>query len=155
MGLILLVFLLLVISRLVPRFHPFQQRLRDDWTLLSFLLYGTAPLALWLTFDDYVNEEPFAILSLFLLALGGWFYLRNEEPLKRFMSLHIGLALSMLTATVGKAVLFIGSWFQVFDSKWKEELVSTLMTWVWLALIMSLPLALNRLPGSDDSPQTV
>jgi hypothetical protein len=151
MGLILLVFLLLVISRLVPMFHPFYQRLRDDWTLLSFLLYGAVPLALWLTFDGYVNEEPFVILSLFMLALGGWFYLRNDGPLKRFVSLHIGLALSILTATVGKAVLFIGSWFQVFDSTWKDELVPTLMTWVWLALIMSLPLALSLLPRSENA----
>lgn len=151
MGLILLVFLLLVISRLVPRFHPFYQRLRDDWTLLSFLLYGAVPFALWLTFEGYVNEEPFAILSLFMLALGGWFYLRNDEPLKRFVSLQIGLALSMLIATAGKAVLFMGSWFQVFDSTWKDELLSTLVTWVWLALIMSLPLLLNLLPRSENA----
>jgi hypothetical protein len=150
MGLILLVFLLLVISRLVPRFHPFYQRLRDDWTLLSFLLYGAAPLALWITFDGYVNEEPFAILSLFMLALGGWFYLRNDEPLKRFVSLQIGLALSMLTATLGKAVLFMGSWFQVFNSTWKDELVATVGTWVWLALIMLIPLVFKMFPQSKD-----
>jgi len=153
LGLILLVFLLLVISRLVPRFRPFYQRLKDDWTLLSFLLYGAVPFVLVITFDGYVNEEPFAILSLFMLALGGWFYLRNDEPLKRFVSLQIGLALSMLTATAGKAVLFMGSWFQVFDSTWKDELVSTVMTWVWLALIMLLPLALNLLPRNKDHLQ--
>ena len=155
MGLILPPLLLLVISSLVPRLRPFHQRLRDDWTLLSFLLYGAVPLALWITFDGYVNEEPFAILSLFMLALGGWFYLRSDEPLKRFASLQVGLALSLLTATVGKAVLFIGSWFQVFNSTWKDELVSTVMTWIWLALIMLLPLALNLLPRPNNPPQEV
>lgn len=154
MGMILLLLLLLVIMRWVPGFHPFYQRLKSDWTLLSFLLYGAVPLTLWVTFDGYVNDEPFFFLSLLMLALGGWFYLRSDAPLKRFASLQIGLALSMLTATAGKAVLFMGSWFQVFDSTWKDELLPTLMTWIWLALIMLLPLAINLLPQSDNHLQT-
>ena len=153
-GLILMVFLLLVISRSVLRFRPFYQRLRDDWTLLSFLLYGTVPLMLWLSFDGYVNEEPVFALSLLILGLGGWFYLRSDAPMKRFASLHIGLALSMLTATAGKAVLIIGSQSQVFDFILKDELLFTLETWLWLALIMLLPLLLNLLPRSEEKPKT-
>lgn len=155
MELILLVFLLLVISRLVPRFRPFHQRLRDDWTLLSFLLYGAVPFALWITFDGCVNEEPFFVLSLLMLALGGWFYLRNDEPLNRFVSLHIGLALAMLTAAVGKAVLFEESWPQLYDLTWKNEVIYTLVTWVWLASIMLMPALLNLLPRSENPPQAV
>ena len=152
MGLILLVFLLLVISRLVPRFHPFYQRLRDDWTLLSFLLYGAAPLALWLTFDGYVNEEPFAILSLFMLALGGWFYLRNNEPLKQFVSLHIGLALSMITVAVGKVILYFSPYWlwSRHDHALRWEVEDTLITWLWLAIIMLIPLVLKLFPRSKD-----
>lgn len=153
-GLILLVFLLLAISRLVPRFRPLYHRLRDDWTLLSFLLYGTIPLMLWLIFDEYVNEEPYFALSLLMLALGGWFYLRNSEPLKRFVLLQIGLALSMFTAAAGKAVLILWSRSQELDFVLKDELFFTLETWVWLALILSLPLALNLLPRAKEQPKT-
>lgn len=148
-GLILLVFLLLAVSRSVPRFRPFYQRLRDDWTLLSFLLYGTILMILWLIFDGYVNEEIFFALSLFMLALGGWFYLRNNEPLKRFGSLQIGLALSMFTAAGGKAALILWSRSQELDFVLKDELFFTLETWLWLALIMSLPRLLNLLLRSD------
>lgn len=156
-GLILLVFLLLVISRLVPRFRPFYQRLRDDWTLLSFLLYGVLPLALWLTFDDYVNEEPFFALSLFMLALGGWFYLRNNEPLKRFVSLQIGLALSMITVAAGKVILYFSPYWlwSRHDYALRWEVEDTLITWFWLAIIMSLPLLLNLLPEAGDHPEAV
>jgi hypothetical protein len=152
MGLILLVFLLLVISRLVPMFRPFHQRLRDDWTLLSFLLYGAAPLALWLTFDGYVNEEPFAILSLFMLTLGGWFYLRNNEPLKQFVSLHIGLALSMITVAVGKVILYFSPYWlwSRHDHALRWEVEDTLITWLWLAIIMLIPLVLKLFPRSKD-----
>lgn len=155
-GLILLVFLLLAVSRAVPRFRPFYQRLRNDWTLLSFLLYGMVPLMLWLIFDEYVNEEPFLALSLFMLALGGWFYLRKDEPLKRFVSLHIGLALSIFTAAAGKAALILWSRSQVFDFILKDELLFTLETWLWLAVIMSLPLLFNLLPRlKSPSPSTL
>lgn len=145
-GLILLVCFLLVIARSVPRFRPFYLRLREDWTLLSFMLYGTVPLMLWLIFDEYVNKEPFFALSLFMLALGGWFYLRKDEPLKRFVSLQIGLALSMFTAAAGKAALILWSRPQELNFVLKDELFFSLETWLWLALIMFLPLLLNLLP---------
>lgn len=154
-GLILLVFLLLAISRSVPRFHPFYQRLRDDWTLLSFLLYGTVPLMLWLIFDGYVNEEPVFALSLFVLALGGWFYLRNDEPLKRFVSLQVGLVLSMFTAGAGKAALILWSRSQKLDFVLKDELSFSLETWLWLAVIMSLPLLFNLLPQTESTQKAV
>lgn len=152
---ILIVAVLLLIAACVPRFRPFYLRLRDDWTLLSFLIYGAAPLTLFITFNEYKNVEPFYFLSLLMLALGGWFYLRNEEPLKRFVSLHIGLALSMLTAAVGKAIQFEESWPQFVSLGWENEMIYTLVTWVWLALIMSLPLLFNLLPRAEPPPQTV
>ena len=154
MGLVLTMALLLVATILVPKFRPFYRRLREDWTLLSFLLYGTVPLALFITFNEYKNVEPFFFLSLLMLAIGGWFYLRNEAPWKRFWSLFIGLALSMLTAAVGKAVLYEESWPQAFYLGWKNEMVYTLVTWAWLALIMLIPPALNLLPRSKNSLQT-
>ena len=152
---ILIVVILVLISAWIPQFRPFYRRLRDDWTLLSFLLYGAAPLTLFITFNEYKNVEPFFFLSLLILALGGWFYLRNDEPLKRFVSLYVGLALSMLTAAVGKAILFEESWPQFVSLGWENEMIYTMVTWAWLALIMLLPLALNLLPRPERSSQAV
>jgi hypothetical protein len=148
---ILIVAVLLLISAWIPKFRPFYRRLREDWTLLSFLLYGAAPLTLFITFNEYKNVEPFFFLSLLILALGGWFYLRNDEPLKRFVSLHVGLVLSMLTAAVGKAVLYEVSWPQSFYLGWKNEMIYTMVTWLWLALIMSIPLVFKLFQGSESS----
>lgn len=152
---ILIIVVLLLVSAWIPKTRPFYLRLRDDWTLLSFLIYGAAPLTLFITFNEYKNVEPFYFISLLILALGGWFYLRNDEPLKRFVSLHIGLALSMLTAAVGKAIQFEESWPQFVSLGWENEMIYTLVTWAWLALIMLLPLALNLLPRAEPPPQTV
>ncbi|NJC98120.1 MAG: hypothetical protein FIB03_17590 [Anaerolineae bacterium] len=150
----LIVVVLLLISAWMPKFRPFYRRLRDDWTLLSFLLYGAAPLTLFITFDEYKNVEPFFFVSLLMLALGGWSYLRNSEPWKQFMSLYIGLALSMLTAAAGKAVLFEESWPQFVSLGWENEMIYTLVTWAWLAFIMFLPYMLNLLPRSKNQPST-
>lgn len=152
---ILIVAVLLLVSAWIPKFRPFYLRLRDDWTLLSFLLYGAAPLTLSITFNEYKNVEPFFFLALSFLALGGWFYLRNNEPWKRFISLYIGLALSMLTAAVGKAIQFEESWPQFVSLGWENELVYTMVTWAWLAFIILLPLALNLLPRPNNPPQEV
>jgi hypothetical protein len=145
MGLIFMLVLLLLVARLVPIFRPFNQRLREDWTLISFLVYGGAPLALVFTFGDYKNEEPFMFLALLILAAGGWFYLRNEEHLKRFYCLQGGLWFSMLVVAVGKALLAKSSFPGMLDNGWQIEFMSTIITGMWLAMIMTIPLALQTL----------
>ncbi len=152
--LILLIILLFVLFGLIPRIRPFYNRIRDDWTLFSFILYGTAPFALVLSFDDYAGEEPYLFLAFLILAFGGWLYLRSNIPWKRFLSLFSGLALSMFTAAAGKAILYAGPWPRPKYFTWQTEMMSTLIMWIWLALIMLLPLAINLLPGSKKHLQT-
>jgi hypothetical protein len=153
--LILLVVLVVLVPALIKGFHPFYQRLRDDWTLLSFVIYGTAPFMLVITFDDYQNEEPYLFLSFLFLAIGAWFYLRNKAPWKRFWSLFVGLALSMFTAAIGKGILYAGPWPRPKYFTWQTEMMSTIVMWAWLALIMLIPLFLKLLPKkSDDHLQT-
>jgi hypothetical protein len=152
-GLIFLVPIFVLLIALIPRFRPFYRRIREDWTLLAFILYGSAPFALVLTFDDYQNEEPYKFLSFLILAAGAWFYLRNSVPSRRFWSLFLGLALSMFTAAVGKAILYAGTWPRPKYFTWQTEMASTLIMWIWLALIMLLPLAINLLPRANAPPQ--
>jgi hypothetical protein len=152
---ILIVVVFLLIAAWIPKFRPFYLRIRQDWTLLSFLLYGAAPLTLFITFNEYKNIEPFFFLSLLMLVLGGWSYLRSESLQKRFRALFVGLALSMLIAAAGKAIQFEESWPQFVSLGWENEMIYTMVTWAWLALIMSLPLALNLLPRADVSLQEV
>jgi len=153
-GLVLLIVLLLLVTGLSRRLRPFYQRLRNDWTLLSFILYGTAPFALVLSFDDYQNQEPYLFFSFLILAVGGWFYLRNKSIWKRFWSLFMGLALSMFVAAIGKGILYAGPWPRPKYFTWQTEMLSTIIMWMWLALIMLLPLAINLLPRSEGNLKT-
>lgn len=153
MGMIFTLLLLLFAARSIPKSRPFYQRLREDWTLISFIAYGGAPLALWFTFDDYSYEEPFTFLALLILAVGGWLYLRNDEPLKRFYSLQGGLWLSMLVAAIAKVLLMRASFPYEGDAHWQTEFISTMVMCLWLAMIVSIPLAINVLPRPKPSAQ--
>jgi hypothetical protein len=149
MGFVLIVVLLLVAARLIPKSQPFYQRLREDWTLLSFILYGATPLALVFTLNEYKNEEPYMFLALLSLAAGGWLYLRSDEPWNRFFCLQGGMWLSMLVAAVGKAVLVESSFPGVLDDSWQIEFMSTIITGLWLALFMLSSSMLNWSPRTE------
>lgn len=156
MGMLPLVILLVLSAMLFPKFRPFYIRVRQDWTLLSFLIYGTAPFAILLTFDAYENSSaPYQLGSLFILASGGWFYLRSEAPWKRFLFLYIGMALALAFAALGRAVLCENGLFDewVFYCTWQIEALDTMTLWLWLAIFMLLPLAINLLPRSNDQTQ--
>jgi hypothetical protein len=155
MGMALILVLLLVAARLEPRSLPFHQRLREDWTLLSFILYGAAPLALVFTLNEYKNEEPYMFLALLILAAGGWLYLRSDEPWHRFFCLQSGLWFSMLVVAIGKAVLVESSFPGVMDDSWQFEFMSTIITSMWLSLFMLSSPMLNWLPRTGDLTRKV
>jgi len=152
-GLLLVVILFVMLTRSIPALR----RYKDDWTLGCFVPYGAVPFALVLTFDAYRNDEPFIVLAFLILILGAWFYLRGEDKWKKFMMLFGGLTLSMFIGAAGKVFLLpMQDWLVHIDpSYWKVEVMATIIMWMWLALIMLIPIALNLLPWSKDHLQTV
>jgi hypothetical protein len=64
---------LLLALTTIPPLRRALERLRDDWTLLSFALYGSTATAVAYTFEDYPLPRCFfGILSLLTLAAGAW-----------------------------------------------------------------------------------
>ena len=148
----ILVVLLVLFTALIPRFRPFYQHLKNDWTLLAFVIYGAVPFAIILTFDDYQGERPYLLIADLILAIGGWFYLHTQVSWKRYLILFIGLALSMAVAAAGKWILYTptpGFGFTKFS-----EMMGTVISLVWLALFMLIPLAFNLLPRVKNHSQT-
>jgi len=155
--LIPLILLLVVFSVIIPRFRPFYRQLRNDWTLLSFILYGAAPVMALVWFEGYINYGPFVVLMFLILAAGGWLYLRNDVPWRKFLILIGGMTLSMLTAAVGQAVLYESSQYNsrrpYTNLPWWNTVDQTVIAWMWLVLIMFLPLVINLLPRPRSSLQ--
>lgn len=144
-GIIILVLLAVVISALIPAFRLFYQRLRNDWTLLAFILYGVTPFAIILTFNDYHHAGSYVFISFLILALGGWLYLHNNVQWKKFMFLFSGLTLAMIVTVIGAAVLVEYTPYADIRT-WQIAIAETITTWMWLAVFMLLPPLINLLP---------
>lgn len=143
MSVVMLILVLLI------GFIPFLRRFKEDWTLLSLVAYGASPLALLFAFDEYVNEEPFKLFAFLLLAAGLWFYLHSNSPYQRFWTLFGGLTASLFFVAVSKAFLSSPLWpyeyyyYEGYSSSWQNEMMSTVIIWMWLALGMLIPFALK------------
>ena len=147
-GLTLLSILFVVLTAL----FPFMRRLKTDWTLLSFLLYGAVPFPLMLTFDDYLYDGGLSSFFAFLIFVAGiWFYLRTDDPRRRFWSLFGGMTLCLLFAAVAKAIIYQYFWDGIREFTWWTEMMSTVIMWGWLALSMLIPLALQRVAPSKET----
>lgn len=155
LGLPVMGLALLAAVGLLPPLRPFYWRVRRDWTLLSFSLYGAALFALFLTFDDYVNEEPYHIAAMLLLAAGGWFYLRGRRPWPRIVALLAGLTLAMAVAATGKAIIFASpDWpYPRFPFTWQSEALSTVIMWGWLVVAVLAPVLVTLLPGPAEGAE--
>ena len=153
-GLLLTGVMIVLISGILPPLRSFYWRLRRDWTLLSFILYGSALFALLFTFDDYINEEPYKIVAMMFLGIGGWFYLQSDRPWQRMLALLTGLTLAMAVAAVGKAILYSTSSPYPHGFTWYTEAMSTVIMWLWLAMAISEPVLLNLLPYPSGSVES-
>lgn len=151
LSLFVLLMAVLGLLALVRRFSNFMRRVSQDWTQVSFILYGGALMAMVLAFEDYRYEEPFAIASSLCLAAGALLYLRCPQRWQRGMALLSGLTLAMWTIALGKwllvpvqdwAVWF--TWHPPQTERWFAA-QRTLLEWGWMVLFLLAPALIKRL----------
>lgn len=151
--LVLLSALILVnLLRLLPYTRGVWQRIRADWTQLSFLLYGSLVVYILLTFEEYRYEELWKSIAWMCLALGAWLYLRARRQKQRIRALIIGATAAMFTATLAKWILVpLQEWPTGYPvapsvaSRWVET-GYTFISWVGFLLVLMAPALLNLLP---------
>jgi hypothetical protein len=82
----------------------------EDWTQLSFGLYGMMPLAVWLAFDEVDNsyQLPYMLLLTLILAEGALVYMRCTHTWQRALALLVGTTLAVMVAAVGTVVYWRG-----------------------------------------------
>jgi hypothetical protein len=151
LGLFLLTLIVLGLLAILRRCSALVQRIRQDWTLVSFVIYGEAIFALILLFDEYQREEPYIIASLMLLSAGSWFYLHSSAQWQRVLALLSGMSLAMWAAAFGQWVIVpLQAWPEWFQNhspqneRWFEA-GSTLIEWGWMALALLTPALLQRI----------
>jgi hypothetical protein len=154
-GILILPSPLMIVSGLLPQLRPIYRRVRQDWTLASFGLYGSALPALIISFDDYRRAEPYMLAAMILLAAGGWLYLRSKRTWERVLSLLGGLMLATAVGAVGRAVLFDRAdyAFPRLHFTARTEATSTVTAGIWIAVALLIPAVVRLLPseaGSED-----
>lgn len=98
-----------VVSFLVTRsFHPLQRfftNIRDDWTHLTFGMFGFMPLMITIIFDemDRLYSLYFMVILTFLMAGTAVAYMLNSNNKGRVKALLIGVFLTTATAVAGPA----------------------------------------------------
>lgn len=153
-GLFVATLFIVLVAWVSPRWRPFYWRIRRDWTLLSFALYGASLFALLFTFDDYPYDEPYIMAGMVILAMGGWFYLRSHRLWQRALALFTGMTLAMAVAATGKALIYsIPGWSSGMFT-WQTEAMGTVIMWGWLVMMVFAPILLNLLPRPAKHPHT-
>ena len=154
LELFMLTFLTLGLLALLRRFRPFLLRLRQDWTLVSYILYSGALTLLTLSFVQHQSIKLFAAGSILCLAAGAWLYLYCPRAWQRTLTLVTGLTLSMIMAAAGNwPVSPINLWpvwqsWPAAGSPFWSKAQAMLIEWIWMAVILLAPalLKLVRLP---------
>ncbi|NTU83166.1 MAG: hypothetical protein HGA45_27980 [Chloroflexales bacterium] len=135
--------LLLGLCMALPWLRPLARRWRDDWTQLSFLLYGFTLIALEML-DMHPSEMPLTIAGLLILAGGAWAYMRAGTTAGRLLALGGAATLMMAVAGLGQALLSTPEWHRRFPL-WRN-LGDALVGWLWLLGALLTPALLALLP---------
>jgi hypothetical protein len=132
--------------------RPFYWRLRDDWTLLSFGLYGATVMAVNMAFEDYPHphKQLYIFVASLILVAGAWVYLRSAHLWQRSLALFGGITLSMAVAATGRAILYANPllWPRAAPRSftWQSEVLSTVFGWGLLVAVIMAPALLRLLP---------
>jgi len=144
--------ILVNLLRLLPYTRGVWQRIRADWTQLSFLLYGTLVFYIMLTFEEYRYDEIWQFAAWSCLALGAWFYLRAKAQKQRILALAGGATAALWITTLGKWILVpLQEWPTGYPiapseaSRWVETSY-TFISWVSFMIVMLAPALVNMLP---------
>lgn len=139
--------LLVLAAAWLPPLRPFYSGLRRDWSMPSFLLYGSMLPMLIIIFDEYQGSAPYKIAGLLILAGGAWVYLRRSQPGTRLYALLVAVALTMGLVGLGKYLLYPSQPWSAYTTfpHWWEALVP-LIEGAVLLVIIAAPSVLKLLP---------
>ena len=149
----LMIFTLLVFGSLalVRMFKPLLESIREDWTLVSYILYYGATFTLFLAYDLYRGHQTFVLASAICLGCGAWFYLHAEKSWQRILALICGLSLAMLAAMAARWSFLpdrnalSSPLAMIIDPIHWPGAIWSPFDWAWIVLILIAPVLLRLL----------
>ena len=160
--LVIVVVLVTGLLLILPRFHA---RVRQEWTLLSFLLYGTSILPFFIAGDEFHGVELYQSASLLILIIGAGLYMLAPKRWQRVLALLLPAVLSPAVLSLSFYQLFpVQDWaipgdmsFRVWEALQPVLGLATLpVSLVLASLAPRLPWGGERKPvGSANAAETV
>jgi hypothetical protein len=146
---------LLVIALLMAlnRFQPLLGRIRQDWTLLSYVFYGESIFALLILFKTQRFQANYVALGMLCLLAGIWFYQRCPKPGSRLLALIACLTLAFAIAVFHRQPFAPSNLELAWGGLFAPQTGRWLSTWTWMVLVMLLPGWLARWSSHRTSPQ--
>jgi hypothetical protein len=140
--------------------RPLYARIREDWTLLSFGLYGSTVMAVSYTFEDYPSAKyPFMLASFVVLAAGAWAYVRPGQPAvermpaRRALALLAAMMLTMVLGAAGKGIIYASADGPYAHSATSQSVaLHAVLVWGWVMVVVLGPVSLTVLPRPEGSP---
>lgn len=148
---LLLVLVAMLVSHSERSLGKLAKGIWSDWTLLSFLFYGTAPLVLMVAFVQIAFSSGFLFLGCATIALlaGAWVYLKVTNLWWRLVSLLFGLTTAWGISTLGIILYWndgMESWVGTPGDA-GTILQGSLIAWgIFMGLLLA-PWLLSKLPG--------
>ncbi|RPI82224.1 MAG: hypothetical protein EHM41_18860 [Chloroflexi bacterium] len=140
--LILMGIILIVVLR---KEDGFRQRVCQDWSLLSFLLY-TMAIPTVLVIDEYRGLENYQVTCTLILAAGAWLFLVLPKRKHRLMALLLPVILSASIMSLGiYNVIPIQTFAWRIESILWESIQHFLNT-LALVILLCLPILIPRTP---------
>jgi exosortase O len=144
---------LLILLRTISSTRPYFERLMQDRTQISFILYGAISLLILIEFDEYRYDEPFTAALLLALAAGAWGYLRGSGAGRRILALIAGVSAAFAILSIAKFYLVPLQDWPIFtatytpqDERWFESL-REIAAWFWMVILLLIPVLPLRRPG--------
>ena len=151
----LIALILITLLRLLPSTRSLWRRVREDWTQLSFLVYGGIVFYILLIFDEYQQKEIWSLAAWISLGIGCLLYLYSRDKTRRILLLLSGATLAMWIVATGK-------WFLVPIQDWGPNVIvnpveterwfefyGTLVEWICIVIALLSPAVLRFLPTSQ------
>jgi hypothetical protein len=145
--------------RLFPYTRIIWQRIRTDWTQLSFLLYGSIVFLVIFAFEEYRYDDIWKLAAWASLAVGAWLYLRAKGQKQRILTLICGATGAMWIIAIGTWVLIpLQDWQERYslismqDLRWTDTSIA-IIGWICILLAMMAPALLNFLPHTPPNVQ--
>lgn len=93
-----------------------MQSMKNDWTSVSFVLYGMLPAMLVLGYDEVHDNQLMILSSMLILAAGALFHMRSTQLWQRALSLVLGFCLSW-----GLAAINLANYWSGRQEMWMER----------------------------------